>query len=136
MRSVLLRKMLFVLFVVLAVPAAFAQKVDSPKYDAAKEVKIKGTIEDIQEVEMGKEKHILLILKAADQSYDVCVCPPAFLKEFEMTFEKGQELNVVGAKATVGDKPVILAREVVRGNNTLTLRDKQGGPVWTWLKHS
>jgi hypothetical protein len=23
----------------------------------------------------------------------------------------------------------------VRGNTTMVLRDKQGAPVWTWLKH-
>jgi hypothetical protein len=28
----------------------------------------------------------------------------------------------------------VLAREVVKGNNTLVLRDKTGAPVWSWME--
>ena len=134
MRSVSRGRVLLVLLLLGAVTAAVAQKADSPKYDASQEIKFKGTVDDIQEVQMGKEKHIELAIKTADQVYRVCVCPPSFLKEFEVTFEKGEELQVTGAKAKMDGADIILAREIVNGNNTLTLRDKQGGPVWTWLK--
>ena len=31
-----------------------------------------------------------------------------------------------------GEADLILAREVVKGNDTLVLRDEKGNPVWSW----
>ena len=126
---------------VIAVPLAFAQKDAEthamPKYDASKEVKIKGSIEDIKEIAMGKgEVGVHLMVKTASETIEVRLCPSGYLKDFEVALSKGQQVEVTGSKVKAEDKDVILAREVVQGNNTLTLRDKQGTPVWTWLKKS
>ena len=125
----------------IAVPLAFSQKDTEthamPKYDASKEAKIKGSIEEIKEVTMGKgEVGVHLMVKTATETIEVRLCPSGYLKDFEFTLNKGQQVEVTGSKVKVEDKDVILAREVVQGNNTLTLRDKQGTPVWTWLKKS
>ena len=125
----------------IVVPLAFAQKDAEthamPKYDASKEVKIKGSIEEIKEMTMGKgEVGVHLMVKTASETIEVRLCPSGYLKDFEFTLSKGQQVEVTGSKVKVDDKDVVLAREVVQGNNTLTLRDKQGTPVWTWLKKS
>jgi hypothetical protein len=125
----------------IAVPLAFSQKdADThamPKYDASKEVKVKGSIEDIKEMTMGKgEVGVHLMVKTATETIEVRLCPSGYLKDFEFALAKGQQVEVTGSKVKVEEKDVILAREVVQGNNTLTLRDKQGSPVWTWLKKS
>ncbi len=130
-------RLLFALLLALAVPAAFAQKATDtmPKYDVSKEVKIKGTIDDVKEMSMGKgEVGIHLMVKTATETIEVRLCPSGYLKDFEVALAKGQQIEVTGSRIKVDDKDVILAREVVQGNNTITLRDKQGGPVWTWLK--
>jgi len=28
----------------------------------------------------------------------------------------------------------VLARDITKGNNEFVVRDKQGAPVWTWMK--
>ncbi len=134
------------LLLTIAVPlsiGAFAQKNNGsepsahvmPKYDASKEVKIKGTIEDVKEMTMGKgEAGVHLMVKTSSETIEVRLCPSGYLKDFEVAFSKGQTVEVTGSKVKVEDKDVVLAREVVQGNNTVTLRDKQGTPVWTWLK--
>lgn len=139
MRSRSVVQALLAFVVAVAVPVAFAQKAADtsamPKYDVSKEVKIKGTIEDVKEMTMAKgEAGVHLMVKTATETIEVRLCPSGYLKDFEVAFSKGQEVEVTGSKIKIDDKDVILAREVVQGNNTLTLRDKQGAPVWTWLK--
>jgi hypothetical protein len=129
----------FVVLLVLAVPLALAQKtgVDTAKYDPAKEIKLKGSVEEIKEVPGPKgEVGVELVLKTDTGLVEVRLCPNSFLKEFEVVFAKGDQLDITGAKIKIDDKDVVLAREIVRGNDTLVLRDKQGAPVWTWLKSS
>jgi len=139
MRSQSAWPMLFTLVLALAIPAALAQKTTDtpvlPKYDPAKEVKIKGVIEDVKEMTMGKgEAGVHLMVKTSTETIEVRLCPSGYLKDFEVAFSKGQQVEVTGSRVKVEDKEVILAREVVQGNNTVTLRDNKGTPVWTWLK--
>lgn len=139
MRSRSVVQALLALVVAVAVPMALAQKAADtsamPKYDVTKEVKIKGTIEDVKEMTMAKgEAGVHLMVKTATESIEVRLCPSGYLKDFEVAFSKGQEVEVTGSKIKIDDKDVILAREVVQGNSTVTLRDKHGAPVWTWLK--
>jgi hypothetical protein len=49
-------------------------------------------------------------------------------------FAKGDEIAFTGSKVKQGDTDLVLAREVVKGTDTLVLRDQKGNPVWNW-KH-
>ncbi|HYG99487.1 MAG TPA: hypothetical protein VD837_10185 [Terriglobales bacterium] len=125
---------LIVLFLLLAVPLALADKTSGPKYNPATETKVSGTVEEVKEVMDGDEKETHLVVKTDSGLIEVCLCPAKFLSELEMSFQKGDKIEVTGSKVTDSKgETEVLAREIVRGENTLVLRDKQGGPVWTWL---
>jgi len=47
-----------------------------------------------------------------------------------VSFKAGDEIQVTGSKVKQGDEDLILAREVVKGGDTLTLRFKDGKPAW------
>jgi 3,4-dihydroxy-2-butanone 4-phosphate synthase len=47
-----------------------------------------------------------------------------------MTFAKGDEITLTGSKVKEGETDLVLAREVVKGNDTFVLRDAKGDPVW------
>jgi hypothetical protein len=47
-----------------------------------------------------------------------------------ISFIKGDELAVTGSKVKQETADVILAREVVKGTDTLMFRDEKGKPVW------
>ena len=47
-----------------------------------------------------------------------------------MTFKRGDQIEVVGAKVNFEGVETIFAREVRRGNETFVFRDKEGQPVW------
>ena len=117
-------------------PLVMAQKTaaEGPKYDVDKEVTIKGAVEEIKEVPNPKGQiGIYLMVKTGGDILEVRLCPNSFLKEFEVAFKKGDQLTITGSKVRVDDKNVVLAREIELGNSKITLRDKQGVPVWTWL---
>ncbi len=135
MKSAIVWELFVIAFLILLVPLAVAQKQSAPKYDLANEVKIKGTVEEVKSMGTQEPKETHLVLKTDKGLVEVCLCPAKFLTEMDMSFVKGDKLDVTGAKAkdAIDGTDVILAREVVRGENTLVLRDKTGGPVWTWL---
>jgi hypothetical protein len=49
-----------------------------------------------------------------------------------VSFAKGDEIALTGSKWKTGDAEMVLAREVVKGTDTLILRDEKGNPVWNW----
>lgn len=116
-----------------AVPLVAAQK-QSPKYDPAAEITIKGTVEELKTMGTGDLKETHLVVNTDKGLIEVCLCPAKILSELDMNFAKGDKLEITGSKAKeeADGTEVILARQIVRGDATFVLRDKKGGPVWTW----
>lgn len=103
----------------------------APKYDAASEIKLKGTVEDLKVPAKGHEKEIVhLVMKNGDQMLDIYLCPKSFMDDMGVTFTKGDEIAFTGSKITRDGTDMMLAREVVKGQDTLVLRDGKGKPVW------
>lgn len=62
----------------------------------------------------------------------VYLCPKAFQDKLGITFSKGDKITVTGSKVKREESDVVLARELVRGVDSLVFRDNKGGPVWDW----
>lgn len=120
--------------VLLCVAAAFSQKSASngpPKYDRETEMKTAGVVEEINVLTFGSRKDFTeLILKSGDDKLHIYVCPKPFQDEMGITFIKGDALAVTGSKVKQEESDVILAREMVKGTDTLMFRDEKGKPVW------
>jgi hypothetical protein len=131
---------LLALAVVLIGPPAAAQKGQPntaipPKYDLHTESKIKVTVEEVKLPAKGSEKEVAhLQVKDGTNSIDVYLCPKSFFDDMGMSFAKGDEITITGSKVKQGESDLVLAREVVKGNDTFALRDGKGEPVWNW-KH-
>lgn len=116
--------------VFVASPSLSAQT-GAPKYDASTETKMKGTIEDLKLPEKGHEKDIVhLVMKNGDQTVDIYLCPKSFMDDMGVTFTKGEEISFTGSKVKQDGADMVLARELVKGQDTLVLRDDKGKPVW------
>ncbi|HEV7219107.1 MAG: hypothetical protein ACHP8A_11430 [Terriglobales bacterium] len=122
----------FLAFLCLApVLAQKTPKPTSPKYDFQTEAKIKGTIEEVKLPPNGSEKEIVhLLVNSGPDTMDVYLCPKSFMDEMGMNFSKGDEITLTGSKVKQRETDVVLAREVVKGNDTFLLRDAKGAPVW------
>ena len=121
----------------LLLSAAWAQSASKtgPKYDVKNEVKIKGVVDEVRQVP-GSYEGTYLVVKTDSKTVVVRAAPAAFLKDIETTFTKGETVEVLGCKAPDTSEEEILAREITVGQNTTTLRDDKGVPVWAGWKTS
>ena len=104
-----------------------------PKYDLGSETQPKGIVEEVTLLPRGARKDFTeLIIKSGDDKIHIYVCPKPLLEEMGLSFAKGDEIAVAGSKVKQDASDVILARELVKGAETLLFRDDKGKPVWDW----
>ena len=114
--------------VFLAAPA-FAQAM--PKYDPATEGKFKGVVAEMKFVPpTGGKPVAYLTLKSGSDAVEVFLCPKKFLDDMGIVFKADDQIEVTGSKVKQDGAELTLAREVVKGGDTLTLRFKDGKPAW------
>ncbi len=115
-----------------AAPKAASQP-GSPKYDRSTEAVFKGTVEEVRDrqcpVSGGMGAHVILNV-GGGKTIEVHLATTKFMKNYELVFNKGDQLEVTGSKVMFEGVETIFAREVKRGNDTFVFRDKDGSPVW------
>jgi hypothetical protein len=117
---------------------ALAQKTEQkdstpPKYDLHTETKTKGIVDEVNVLSFGTRKDFTeLVVKSGDDKIHIYLCPKPFQEEMGITFTKGDEIAVTGSKVKQGASDIILARELIKGTDTLMFRDEKGNPVWDW----
>ena len=126
------------LFLIWCVTTGFSQRAQPgdrslPKYDLHTETKTKGVVDEVNLLPFGTRKDFteLIITSGADRVH-IYVCPKPFQEEMGIRFSKGDEIAVTGSKVKQEASDMILAREVVKGTDTLLFRDDKGNPVWDW----
>lgn len=133
-RSYTLRALFVIATILILSVALCAQKTGAQtvgqKYDLTTETKLKGVVDEVKVVP-GPAEGVHLMVKSGTETVFVHVAPEAFLKDMEFSFDKGDEIELVGSKIKVDDKDEILAREITKKGNQLTLRDKKGMPIWS-----
>ena len=131
----LLRIPLFLLLFVAPGLSQKAQQADGrlPKYDLHAETKNKGLVDEVKLLPLGTRKDFTeLIIKTGDEKVHIYMCRKPFQEEMGISFSKGDEIAVTGCKVKKERSYAILAREFVRGTDTLFFRDARGNPVWDW----
>lgn len=103
----------------------------APKYDVKAETKISGAVEESKLFEFAtRQDFVGLVIKSNAGKVVVYVCPKPFQDELGISFSKGDAITITGAKVKQEESEVILAREVVKGQDTILFRDDKGNPVW------
>ena len=101
------------------------------KYDLKAETKLSGTLEEVKLFDFAARKDFVeLVVKSGDIKIVVYVCPKPFQDEMGIIFTKGDAISITGAKLKQQESEVILARQLVKGQDTLLFRDDKGNPVW------
>lgn len=121
----------------LAVTIAYAQKRQGqmqgmPRYDTATEVTLQGTIIKVEthKGRMGwNGTHLVVSFDA--QQLDVHVGPSNYLAQQAFSFAAGEQIQVTGSKVKFDGSDALIAREIRKGEQVLTLRNSQGIPVWS-----
>ena len=102
-----------------------------PMYDPKTELTLSGSVDGIQNqgcMDRGMGTH--LMLKTQTETVEVCVGPSSFIQQKGFSFAKGDQVEVIGSKVKLGQTEVVIARQITKDNQTLTLRDAQGIPQW------
>jgi hypothetical protein len=93
---------------------------------------VKGSVEAVNQVKGPQSwDSTHLSLKTDKETIDVHVGPSWFLTQNTTGFAKGDQVEVTGSRVKFGDKDALIAREIKKGDETLTLRNAQGFPVWS-----
>ena len=101
-------------------------------YDPAQEVTVSGTVTDILHPSMGRRMTGTHLMMSVDgKSVEVHLGPTSFLDSKQFALAKGDTLILTGSKAAGNGSEFIIAREITKGSQTLTLRDKNGIPSWS-----
>ena len=128
------------LLTVAAVSVAMAQTGTggaSPMYDVKTETTIKGTVESVDTVTGagGRGRQAVggthLTVKTEKETLAVHVGPTAYLTEKGITLAKGDTLEILGSRVTIDEQSFVIARQIKKGENTWTLRDASGRPLWS-----
>ena len=119
---------------VVAGVSAMAQqnKPEIPKFDSRNEVRIRGEVLQVLDYKCPISGSLgsHLILKDGDQPIEIHVAPVRFLKEFGIEFKPGDVIVALGTRGTFDGKPAFLPRVIMIGNNSYSIRDPKGNPLW------
>ena len=101
-------------------------------YDQSTVTTISGTIQSVDTLtgRRGNIHMIQLTVKDSSGTVAVNVGPSFYLDEQKISFKVGDTVEVTGSKVQFNGTDVILAAKVKDGDNTITLRDDSGRPVW------
>jgi hypothetical protein len=122
-----------VLLVIAAVPLGAQSAPESrlghgfgPGYDAAHEITLSGTIQEvITKHVLGSPAGILLLVSGPQGVVDVHVGP--FLsEEIKESLQVGMPVRIVGAMSSLQGKNYLLARELTVGGSTVVVRSQHG----------
>jgi hypothetical protein len=103
-------------------------------YDAAAETTFSGTVDDVRTMQAQRGMNgmggLHLMVRTDAGVYEVALGPASFIISKHVEFAKGDAVTITGAKTTMAGNDVVIAREVKKDGNVLTLRDAKGMPLW------
>lgn len=134
MKMNIVKLLCFNIAIVSFATAAQAQRMRvGGNYNPATETTVTGTVESVTNVPSGHRGGggLHLVVTAASGPIEVHVGPSSFVASKNVTFAKGDILTVVGSKVMMSGEDVLIAREIRKGDQVLTLRDAKGFPLWS-----
>lgn len=101
-------------------------------YDPKTIESLSGEVVNVDKITPMKGMHygIHLQLKTEKETLFVHLGPGWYIERLDTKIEKGDKIEVKGARVTMMGQPSIIAAEIKKGDNVLKLRDENGIPVW------
>jgi hypothetical protein len=78
----------------------------------------------------GMSGGIHMLVKTDKETVSVHLGPSWYIENQDVKIEPKDKVEVKGSRVTFGGKPALIASEVRKGNEVLTLRDEAGFPAW------
>lgn len=91
---------------------------------------VQGDIDAVQTREGRRARGVLLTLTVGSEKLQVVVGPSFYVDEQSVKLAQGDKVEVKGSRTTWGGQPVMIAQEIRKGDQVLSLRDSDGVPLW------
>lgn len=117
----------------LAAPAQSSSAAGGRNYDPSTVETVEGRIVSVERVPSpggGRGAGVHVTIQIGKDAIAVHLGPAWFVDAQKTRLQSGDEVEVEGSRVSMDGKPVIIAREVRKGEQVLTLRDGAGIPVW------
>ena len=103
-----------------------------PAYDASDEVTVQGVVQDVQQFycPISGDVGTHLIVKTENGTVQVHLAPTRFLRNNNLSFRTGDQIQVVGSRIIYQGHEAIIARATTRAGQTVAFRQPGGHPVW------
>ncbi|MHC4307599.1 MAG: hypothetical protein ACYSR7_03125 [Planctomycetota bacterium] len=77
-----------------------------------------------------------LMVKTGEKTVSVHLGPGWYIENQGIVFEPEDKLKITGSEVTFDEEEVIIASEIMRGDEVLELRDEKGIPAWSGWRRS
>jgi len=116
-----------------------------PFHNTGTEVTITGTVDEVQQITgMGAAGQTWncprgwvgthLMLKTDTGTLAVHLGPSAYLASKNFSIAKSDKLTILGSKVQYQASNFLIAKEITKGNQVLTVRNSAGFPLWTGFR--
>ena len=121
-----------VALVVLVVLLFTSPRQRAPAYDSSDEVSVQGIVQDVQQFycPISGEQGTHLIVKTENGTVQVHVAPTRFLRSNNLSFNRGDEIQVIGSRIVYQGHEAMIARSITRADQTVAFREPNGRPLW------
>ena len=119
-------------FVILVVLLFTSPRHRVPTYEASDEVTVQGVVQDVQQFycPISGDVGTHLIVKTDNGTVQVHVAPTRFLRNNNLSFSTGDQIQVVGSRIIYQGHEAIIARATTRAGQTVAFRQPGGHPLW------
>src|SRR3989304_3561300 len=94
------------------------------------------SVENIMPMKMkGMQTGVHLMVSTGKETISVHLGPARYMENQDLKIEQKDKVGIRGSRITYEGKPAIIAAEIMKGEDTLRLRDEAVFPVWSgWGK--
>lgn len=87
------------------------------------------------DTELGRRHQgVHLTLAVGSEKLLVVVGPSFYVDQQPVKLAQGDRVEVTGSRITRGDQAMLVAQEIKKGNDVLSLRDADGIPLWSPMR--
>jgi hypothetical protein len=94
---------------------------------------IRGEVVSVEKITpmRGMSSGVHMVVRTDKASIPVHLGPDWFIENQDVKLEPKDQVEVTGSVVTFDGKPAMIATEVRKGDEVLTLRDEDGRPMWS-----
>ena len=101
-------------------------------YDLKTVETVHGKVVSVEKTQGGRRGGGLhLTLKTDKETIPVHLGPAGYMEKQAVQVAAGDTITVTGSRVMFEGKPALIAAQVQKGNDIMTLRDKNGVPAWS-----